>query len=475
MKTYLRQGRLLAMLCALATFAPALLSTSSAQAVCAPIFGSGSSVQALAQNKWIGSVAAAKCEGAAFPAVKYLGTAAGQVVEEWGGTTKALEPAKNGVAAEPKRLDGFIGVEPPTAATIKNMDEAGKGTANNGILTIPNAQEALAQIVTLPVSCTIKGAKTEIKTYNKPLAEVWQHGGAPETFATWLNFEAAEQVEGTGCTANPKLYVRSKTALTTLVEKTYLNHFSANFTVDNKVSWPAGDTKENTFSGTPDKTYGAPPTTCTAAAPKAPAEGNETDPKLVENVYGEPGTTGYVGLADAEATNPATGKPWFTVAPVTHTIECSTFKFTVVSFILVLQNNGTVGKLTAKFASPVGSGGTESNCALAKYSGEPAKNEANTSWSAVTQENWKGGEGYTKCFLTYDLAWQHYNDANLKEGYSQGGATPETTEHTVSAYQKFILGTAAGEGQTLLNTSFYTKLPAGTLAKAIEGQALIGL
>ncbi len=463
----IRRGGLLAGLFVLSLFAPALLSTSvAAAAECEHLWGSGSSLQGVAQqNVWIPTFTGNKlnfepCTTA--PTVTYTITSSGQALKEWGNTTGVLAPKENGVSTEPERLDGYIATDDaPSETEIKNIGEAGKsGTGSkNGVITFPVTQAAVAEIVTLPEGC--ETAAKKLTTRSKSLSSIFQSTTGTElTKDTFGSKEGwfGKELSGGGCEIQPKLYVRSKGSGTSFLQKDYLVNIDkaiwSKFVNDN-VEWPTTDNSKNTFSGTPDTTYGALPTECSATKIPAPQTGNDSGGHLAENVYSEPGTVGYANLADAV-------KAGFTLKPTKHVVKCLqggvTKEHTLTSFYLEVENTEP-GTKTPEFASPLGSGGVESNCKEAEYTKRGVGQ--NISWALVQDLRWnvKGANNYPICGLTYMLVWEHYKFLKYTKA--------EATKESVKSYLKYIVNT---KGQSDIQSNGYFPLP-----EAIEKEALAGI
>jgi ABC-type phosphate transport system substrate-binding protein len=434
-----RLGRLgaLAVACAgiaMTVFAPA----ASAASACTNIKGSGSSLQNIAQNSvWIPGFTTGKGWEAgctAEPTVEYAATSSGTALKEWGDEktlgTESPFPAFIGTDVAPE------GPATKSETQMFNMDEAAENKASepNKVMAVPMAQSAIAVIVSLPIGCTPKNTSIEAKVNNVNLEKEWFEEKVP--YNTLI--ETKESIEiptrGGTCAEAPILQAREKASGTTAGFKRFMNKI-AEARGESPSRWKmyvetAGKAENTTWPSKPVET-------------KDPTGG-----ELAKHVYEEPGQVGYADLADAEAQN-------FTKDPVEHTNAKSEKYYT---FMAAVQSNGVAAKPEFKpaFTSKGGS-----NCANATYE-EPAEVAPNVDWSGAVDNNWNLNKSYPICTLTFDVAWEHYEYANLSTKYSE----PAKVANTVKSYLEWIV--TKGEGETL-EANHYGALPAATKTKAESG------
>jgi hypothetical protein len=148
-----------------------------------------------------------------------------------------------------------------------------------------------------------------------------------------------------------------------------------------------------------------------------------------------------------------------------------------------IQNNGT-SLASPGFAGPKAASGNIGNCATTKAtpSEAGAPYSVTDSWAGVLASDPNAthdlaGNFYPICALTYDLAWKHYNAPGLAAFYNNAeqGTTTEGIEATVKNYLTYVTSTGAGQGQSAINSNFYTQLPTPLLPKAQNAAAFIGL
>lgn len=456
-----RIGRLggLAALCAGAALAIAGAPAANAAAVsCSAITGSGSSLQALAQEtvwstnwnaggpmltEWE-SLLCNSMEGT----VNYKPTSSGKGLGSWGSKNGVLTPAES---FNKEKLDEFVGTDvgpeggPAGLAEgmveaktqIAEMDKAGgNGGKENKVITFPIAQSAISVIVSLPEGCVPSTAKAHVS--NMALWEAWD-----KDTVTFSEFVKGVTLTGASCTTAPLLEAREVGSGTTAGFKRYL------------------DDLENTV-------YGA--CTSTAVESESPTcwpdvkpdeTGNETGGDLAEKVYMTAGTTGYADLADAIKKSFA--KPGEFVK---HSVSGKEF----YSAILLVPNDGAELPEEGEAVSPEVSSTGASNCSGAKYP-EPKTVAADVDWSRARQSNSTASETgvYPICTLTFDVAWQQYNlpewtnaVTSAKEKYT------EAQYHTVFGYLRYVVtegqkGTAATE----IAKAHFAVLPSA-LQKVVE-------
>jgi ABC-type phosphate transport system substrate-binding protein len=457
--------------CAGVTVAGGLIGSSAALATpltCNNVDASGSSFQNAAQNSvWIpGYPTFTACS--ATPTITYTKTSSGGGLEEFGnggnGFVATEDPhAPAGV------LDGYTGTDdPPNAGNLGNAETAAV-EATLVELTIPVAQGATAVLLSLPANCTIT-ENTRVNIQNQYLDKLWlatvpaggsdaHNGGSPYPANSWGAFfaligQAGVTDNGTGagdgCETIVKLQVRSTSSGTTYSFKSYLNQLDS-------AAWAPYATDFDFWPATTENTGNA-------------SGGNEA-----ANTAGRPGSVGYADLASAAGVSgsPFTGKAVLgNDGGISHQILWAQ-----------IQNNGT-SLSSPGYGSPKAASGNIGNCATTKDtpSEAGAPYSVTDSWAGVLASDPNAthdlaGNFYPICALTYDLAWKHYNAPGLAAFFNNAGqgTTAEGIEATVKNYLTYVTSTAAGEGQSAINGSYYTQLPTPLLPKAQNAAAFIGL
>jgi hypothetical protein len=424
---------------------------------CAPITGSGSSLQNLAQKTvwkplWEESgfsivIELLECLGTTT--VTYEPTSSGKGLLEWGANTSKLEPE---IAFNKLTLDEFVGTdvapEGPvgTAGTqIARMDEAGgKAGTNNKVVAIPVAQSAVSVIVSLPVGCkALSAASAAVK--NGALSKAWLTGAV-----NFLTLVSGVTVDGNTCDNNALLEAREAASGTSAGFKRYLNDLEPSLW--DKCALTAVEAESTSCWGT-----------------KKPDEaGNGTGGELAKKVLTTPGTIGYADLADARAQGFAT--------PGVVTEHTNASSETFLSFIALVPNKGVTSEGNAQNPEVTATGAENgaSNCKGATYPTFPEV-QPDEDWSKITQSNATAGTAgvYPICTLTYDVAWEHYNlvewtePSNGKTGEKYSQAQFATTFNylrwVASEAQK---GTTAKEK---LSNGHFSVLPSGVISKDEAG------
>jgi hypothetical protein len=456
-----------------AVLAGGLIGSSAALAsgslTCDTVYASGASQQNVAQNSvWIpGFSPFSGCTST--PTLKYTKTSNSPPFEEFGNggngfITKEDPSAPSGV------LDGFVGIDdPPNAGALGNAETAAT-EATLVELTIPIAQAPLAVVLSLPATCSIaEGGRVNIQ--NQYLDELWSgkvpaggsdpnNGGSAYPANSWGAFFAligqtgvvdAGTGSGTGCETPVTLQVRSNAAGTSFEFKNYLNQLDstewAPYATDYDF-WPGATTNTN----------------------------NSSDSNQASNTAAQPGSVGYTGLASAAGVS---GTPFGGKAVLTTDGGSASHQILWAQ----IQNNGT-SLSSPGYGSPKAASGNIGNCATTKdtpsESGAPYS--VTDSWAGVLASDPNAthdlaGNFYPICTLLYDLSWKHYNAPGLAAYYNNAGqgTTAEGIEATVKSYLTYVTSSAAGEGQSAINSDYYTSLPTPLLPKAQNAAAYIGL
>jgi ABC-type phosphate transport system substrate-binding protein len=168
---------------ALGGAAPAMASTCDA----GPVYSSGSSLQAAAQELWEKEWPAnTKCTKT--PTITYAGTSSGEGLEEFGAnsgelnakenpTVKALE--EKGEPCGPKDtagqcLDIIAGTDdPPTGAQIGEASAAAGAATGQAEITVPVAEGPVAVALSLPAGCKIAN-ESKVDLNNTTITQLWE-------------------------------------------------------------------------------------------------------------------------------------------------------------------------------------------------------------------------------------------------------------------------------------------------------------
>src|ERR1700739_1202416 len=186
-------------LCAAMAFAASGASAETFE--CGPITGSGSPIQAAAQESIWGPTweAEGSSRGYGVPAcahsttMRYKATTSDDALDEWGAEDAVLQPDLSEDAGD---LDAVIGTDiapeaseqnPPkglvlVGSAMNNMDVAGGVNTGGvferkGMLTLPVAQYPVAVVVSLPVGCEIEERGYAVASLGG-LVEEWSTDGA---------------------------------------------------------------------------------------------------------------------------------------------------------------------------------------------------------------------------------------------------------------------------------------------------------
>jgi ABC-type phosphate transport system substrate-binding protein len=439
-----RSARRLAPVCAVsAVSALALAAPGVANAVtrlphCSEgteINGEGSTLQELAQKDvWTGGYKTF-CPGAGAVTYNEHGkTGSGPGMENWYALDE-FGPVRN----------GFVGTDnPPTKAIEEKILE--QGTAGAEVLTIPTLQAAVSFIIHLPKGCTAESevapgkivhrvvlTEKDIENIYRRKLTKWSKlttgklGKAPALNHYVTTTECSKKVQESEITRVARLEGSGTTA--TFKKWLELVNGKAEKTVNGK-TWLESGEEPPANTEWPEETKNL-----------IRGKGSGGMAKEVET---NPGTIAYDNFA-----NVRTGK----FIPSGGGGEGSE------TFWAEVENGQTEkveGKAYKVYAEPSTNGisneKADSNCEETEYvtidaaTGKPEKGKfpppsTKDLWNTVSDE--KKEKKYPLCGFTYDLALTKYSDF-ASHGATEGEAT------AVGDYLEYVLGTGAGEGQSLI-------------------------
>jgi hypothetical protein len=458
------RGRRIASACVVAAAATALLAPGAASAakskgsVCSGvnITGQGAAVATLAEAQWTAQFSSVSntnpnaCSGTqgtkGTPTVGYFTTSSGKGLASWGSGGSLVNdgpPASDGFSA----TNAFLATEEaPNAAQTTNIQnqETIPGSVTGTVLSFPSAQEAITPIVNLPAGCT--GSST-FDPGRLVLDNVTLEGIFNGTITQWSQIkDNGDKLSGGSCNPASTItrVVRPDSAGATHVLKQYLGLINGN-----PLSTPSGsETWVELSEGSLNTVW---PTGSTPIVSSSKTGDNAE----IAQVVATPGSIGYASLANARVNSafvPGTGGPG------------------TATFWPPVQNNGVV-TTKEKYADPSSNGEVAAkataNCAKTKYTnGKGTKfPPANVSlqWDSVTTATKE--KNYPICGIVYTEALGKYS------------AFPAATAgevQTVQDYVSFVLSTATGGGQTLLNANDYEALPSALDKEAVKDLSFIG-
>ncbi|HVW46981.1 MAG TPA: DUF3616 domain-containing protein [Solirubrobacterales bacterium] len=393
----------------------AAVTVQAATCTGGPIAGSGSSLQAGAQQDLWSPGFKAICGSA--DEVTYEATSSGAGLAAWGFGGGPFDASKAFVASD----DG------PNPTQIADA----KAKSGSGILTIPVAQTAIAIVVNPPAGCTVS------ELTNKQLEGVMQG-----RIKVWSKIETAA---GAGCVNAPiTRVVRKEGSGTTYQLKNYLFHI-------NEATLPCTVGSDQTWKSLEEIGTGADEAPNTQWPENSTATGclgqvgalvrAEGGTGVVRKVNTTDGSIGYAALPDVEAhknhgENPEGDTDW-----------------------VKLQDNGVSTKLSvAKFAAPLEAAADAANCLETQYlvptlAQVGKKEPAGADWSRIFGANTNAAAispgAYPLCALTYVEALTEYSQA----GFDQA------TEQTVKDYLSNYVLADAGQEALELGGKFYAPLP----------------
>jgi ABC-type phosphate transport system substrate-binding protein len=443
---------------ALALMAPGVASAKKSKTItqCSgvSVSGQGASGEVVEQGLWTAQFSStsntnpAACSGTqgtkGTPTVTYISTSSGKGLNSWG--------AGGSLVSDPPGFDGFgtdnafIGTEEapnPSQITAIENQETTPGSVTDTVLSFPAAQEAVTPIVNLPTGCT--GSSTfdsgRIVLDNVDLEKIFDG-----TITNWSQItEDGDKLSGASCNPSTEItrVVRPDQSGVTHVIKRYLALInSGSFTTSSgtetwdelsegslNIVWPTGSTPIVSSSSTGD--------------------GAE-----IAKVAATPSSIGYAVLGDARNNAAFIPAPSGTGGPGTAT------------FWPPVQDDGVITTSKAKYADPASNGEVDAkgpaNCADTKYTNGvtsakfPPKN-VDEPWDAVTTATKE--KAYSICAIAFI-------DALGKYSAFPGSATGEA--QTVQDYINYVVSTATGGGQTLLDNNDFEALPSKLLKEDVK-------
>jgi ABC-type phosphate transport system substrate-binding protein len=403
-----------------------------ASAACVPagegtaIAGAGSSLQGVAQENWTN----ATHFGAECPETPVTYTANNSEVG------LAAFGFLSGSTIEQARR--FIGTDD---APSNDQIAHAESQSLTKPLIVPVAETAIAVVINPPVNCTLKTGSTHGITYLQ-LNQIF--GGKEIT--SWSQLASGGVVEGVGCTGNIKRVVRAEGSGTTYQFKNYLGVLEetqgaaampcalpgvSEGSNGEEIGTPTSKAWKNMrrisgkvgAKGAPNTTW-PEPSNCEGTTEVVRREGGSA---LAEYVALNHGTIGYAALPNAKARGAEVAQ----LQDVTATV---------------------------RFAGPVKTATTESNCGSRVYNvptpGRKGESGEAVDWSQVFGASPTVGNNlYPLCALTYDVAWKSYSAA----GY---GVNSSKIAKTVQSYEQYVVGT---KGQNVLSEHYYQGLPTGSV------------
>jgi hypothetical protein len=490
------------------------LGASSALAAPLPgenIFATGSSLQAVAQQKiWIPKWEGTPADQATITCSPspckntYTSTGSGNGLAEFGNTTGTLDLTKDPTADNGATngygtpvLDGYAGSDDPptgpltTAGTnLNNASKAATGSAGTPIdeITIPVLQAPVAQLVSLPkgltIGCSVQGGNCvngNLKLKNLLWQELWSDqipsskDYAANTWGAFLEWAGlgkvasnptATQFTDTGGGTNAiTLNVRTNGSGTSYTFKGGLNLsgaplYNSSFVTDSP-TWPVTTNPAGT----------------TGAAVAQTTESN-------------PGSVGYANLADAALLTgvykPYTGSAQTVTRGGTHQIL-----FAQLQANWCGTGSPTCGDTTGGgapqyvFAQPGSNGkanvyqGTDINVNGGSPNGVghwnvPFKNgsfDPTGAWGGTLADdpdvydhslhNGVKTANYPVVAVTYELAWSQYDEAGSNVIGDYGGSAAQATDagRTASSFLKYMVASGKGQSDLVAAQSYYTRLP----------------
>jgi hypothetical protein len=466
--------------------ATAALGAAPALAASQPgenIFGSGSSLQNIAQTQvWTGTWQSTPADHSTLsnnPFATYTSTSSGHGLSEWGNTTSALDltqdvNADNGSTNGYGRpvLDAYIGSDdPPTSSNLSNAQTAATGSDPTPVqeITVPVAQAPVAVLFSLPTGITA-GSGSVLKLTNTMLQNIWNRAipksghyaantwGALLEDAGWKRTATSPTTQhftdaggATGGTQAITLQVRSSGSGTSYTFKGFLNLsgdplYTSAFVVDDP-TWPVSVT--------------------------AASNGGADE---VNNTTINPGSVGYANLADAASASPAYGQ---------HVLGTTNGGTHQILYALVQANQGSADP--AQYANPEGSTAGTANV----YTGNNINvNGANPSevgsWNVPLNGTllnatgtWGGTQAsdpdvydhsvtngvkllrYPIVAATYDIAWTKYEapHSNIITQFGGTSADAKAAGQSAKSLLKYIITSSQGQADLANSGKFYARLP----------------
>lgn len=469
-------------LTAIAGTTPALAATAGEN-----IFGSGSSLQKVAQNNiWIPKWETTPGDHSTLsnnPTVTYFSSSSGHGLAEFGNTTGSFDLTQDANADNGSTngygvpvLDAYAGTDdPPTGpvstagSNLADASQAATGGAATPIdeITVPVAQAPVAVLLSIPTGITV-GSGTKIDLTNTLLQKIWNNtvpsagGYGNFTWGALLVDAGLTKVTGTpganqfrdaggasGGSQRITLQVRSSASGTSYTFKGFLN--------------VSGDAKYPSSFVTDDDKW--PVTTRNA--------GNTGGSQLVADTTAQPASIGYANLADAATASPG------------YTNEVQTVTNGGTHQILYAQIQSNEGGSPVQFASPQGSTVGSANVYIGNNIDVNGASPTRVghwivplsgstfiptgTWGGtladdpdVYDHDVTGGvktDFYPIVAATYDLGWTSYTEAgsNLVGDFGGTVAKARAAGNTARSFLYYL----AKNGQTDVSTArlYYAPLP----------------
>jgi ABC-type phosphate transport system substrate-binding protein len=385
------------------------------------IQGMGSSLQRVSEELWTGRVvpsatglpigttahtALVPATGYAItcgssPAVSYTSTGSGPALKAWRFT------GSGSIETESKTL-AFIGSDDaPTAAQIKNAEEATSGGVATGAkpIIVPVMQTSISVPVNMPAECVPTGGITyqDLNNLFNGTIKKWSELSTvtePKK-AKCITEQGADEIERV---------VRNEGSGTTYQFKNYLSVLET--TTGIKAAGPGCELgtwaalREIAAEEKPNITWPS----CAGRSTIHKAAGGGA---VAEYVKLNANTIGYAALPDAKGKGAA---------------------------VASLQNGEPEGSKT--YAEP-GKEVEEANCGSRVYTvpvgGRSGEGAEAIDWSGVFGASPKVGSAYPLCTLTYAIGWSKYS----KAGFGTEAEALKTVEN-VKAYLTYVLNEAQG-------------------------------
>jgi ABC-type phosphate transport system substrate-binding protein len=420
------------------------------------ISGNGASSEYLAQKAWATEFSSAgsnpfQCTSGS-PTVTYYKTSSGKGLNSWGAGGSLVNPGSPD--PEPAGFqagNAFLGAEEaPNTAQVENIEsqETSPKSVLKTVLTVPVVQEAIAVIVNLPSGCTATSTSNpgRLVLNNETLAEIFAGTKTQWTTIT----DGGDTFTGASCATTPiQRVVRGDQSGTTNKFKRYLDLIKSN---PAEIPSPyTGESWAEIAQGAPNTVWPEP----AGGSVVIQGVGTEKDTGEINTIVSTPSSIGYGILADAGETpglEPSGGGG-----------------ATTSTFWAPIQDNGVKAK-GAKYADPAVSGEVNfntatngANCAKTKYTNGPENVKFPPTflyddWSPVTTATKE--KNYPLCGIGYAITLNKYS--------AFPGTSPAEVQ-TVADYFHYVLSTATGGGQTLLEALDYEALPKSLDNESVKG------
>ena len=454
------------------------------------VFGSGSSLQSIAQVKiWTTTWFKTPADHSTLsnnPIATYTSTSSSHGLDEFGNNKGVLDltqdPTANDAATNgygTPVLNAYVGSDDPptgpltTAGTnLANASLAATGSALTKVdeLTIPVAQAPVALLMSLPKGVTA-GSGSQLMLTNKLLQHIYDANVpasshyAPGTWGALLEDSGWTRVMGTpgrdqfidagGATGGAQgitLQVRSSASGTTYTLKGFMRlsgdpNYPASFVNDND-QWPV----------------------------RSVSTGNTGGSQEVANTTANPGSIGYANLADAATASPAYAKSVTTTAVGgTHQVAYATLQDNYGGLgapVYADPQSDTPGQPNVYTGTNININGD--NASFVGHWTVPligATVDPTGSWGATQASdpdvydhsllNAQKTGYYPIVAVTYDLAWSGYDvsASNLDSKYGGGPADAAAAGNTAMSLITYIVNPIAGQSDLSNAHMYYAELP----------------